>query len=67
MTSHTIKNNSKYNKCKYRGLSLFKGEGRRVRRVVKDIKGKKIIGKTVKKATRKIASDEKVSKKQCER
>ena len=40
--------NSKYSKCKYRGLPLFEGEGRRVGCVVKDIKGKKIIYKGIK-------------------
>ena len=41
MTRHPRKNNSKYNKCEYRGPHLFEGEGRRVGCVVKDIKGKK--------------------------
>ena len=32
----------------YRGLHLFEGEGKRVRCVVKDTKGKKIIYKAIK-------------------
>ena len=47
------KNNSKYSKCKYRGLHLFEDEGRRIGCVVKDIKGKKIIYKAIKEVTRK--------------
>ena len=47
MTSYK-KNNSKYSRCKYRGLHSFEGERRRVGYVVKDIKGKKIIYKAIK-------------------
>ena len=52
MTSYK-KKQLKYSKCKYRGLHLFEGEGRRVGYAVKDIKGKKIIYKGIK-ITRKI-------------
>ena len=50
MTSYKKKKkkNSKYSKCKYRGLHSFEGEGRRVGYAVKDIKGKKIIHKGIK-------------------
>ena len=55
MTSYNKKNYSKYSKCKYRGLHSTEGEERRVGCVVKNIKRKKIIYKSNKKVTRKIA------------
>ena len=38
---HTRKITKKYIKCKYRDLHLFKGEGRRVRCIVKNLKGRR--------------------------
>ena len=62
------KNNSKYSKCKYRGLHSFEGEGRRVGCVVNDIKEKKIIYKAIKSNEKnRIRWKIKVGKKWCER
>ena len=45
---HIRKNTSKYSKYKYKSLHSLKSEGRQIRRLVKNIKGKKTVYKAIK-------------------
>ena len=54
------KNNSKYRKCLYRSLHPYKGEGWRVRHIVKSIKGGRKNLQSNEKVTGEIVRGEKV-------
>ena len=58
---HTRKITQKYRKYKYRSLHKFKGEGWRVRRIVKHLKGEGKIYKTMKKLRERLYEVKKLS------